>query len=153
MNPVDPEHVDPQAGRDIPSVSYSLACTREAIRTIDELARSALQELRLDPALGTRLRLIVEEMLTNVIMHGEPPADGTVILVMRRTDDTTLVLDWTDPGKPFDPRSDLPRDTRQLMLEDRRVGGVGWPLILGYCRIQGYARSDGVNRLTLSMAV
>lgn len=143
----------PAAGGAHPPITHALACSEEAIATIDELARTAAQQLHLAPSVRTRLRLVVEELLTNVLMHGDPPADGIVRLALSRPDETTLMLQWADPGRPFDPRNDLPADSRDAELEDRRVGGLGWPLILGYCRIQAYSRSDDQNRLTLVMAL
>lgn len=101
------------------------------------------------------LRLVLEELVTNSIAHGgrkgghDDPAMG--IHVDFHLQAGFLHFRYVDHGKPFDPRTDLPRDAREDELDDRPDGQLGWPLILHYCDLLNYARCDGQNRMELRL--
>lgn len=100
---------------------------------------------------GERLRLVVEELVANLMDHGQVPPEGRVLLSTGRDGDASWRLVVDDPGVAFDPRSDLPWDSRNAGLDDRPIGSLGWPLILEYCRIESYERTDdGRNRTVLA---
>ncbi|WP_161973809.1 ATP-binding protein [Hwanghaeella grinnelliae] len=104
---------------------------------------------------GLALRLVLEELVTNSIMHGwgkgahDDPETG--IHVDFHIDDGVLHFRYVDHGSPFDPRSDLPSDSRDEHLDDRPDGQLGWPLILHYCDLLHYAREEGQNRMHLRL--
>lgn len=99
------------------------------------------------------LRLVLEELVTNSIMHGQPTADRdgseTGIHVDFHIEDQFLIFRYVDHGSPFDPRADLPRDAREDHLDDRPDGQLGWALILHYCDLLDYQRASGQNRMLL----
>ena len=101
------------------------------------------------------LRLVLEELVTNSIMHGGAGfhrSDAeTGIHVDFHFDDGFLHFRYVDHGAPFDPRTDLPRDAREDHLDARPDGQLGWPLILHYCDLLHYARAEGQNRMTLRL--
>ncbi len=101
------------------------------------------------------LRLVLEELVTNSIMHGAADIDPTDpqygIHVDFHFDDGFLHFRYADHGAPFDPSTDLPRDTREEDLVDRPDGQLGWPLILHYCDFLHYVRAEGQNRMTLRL--
>ena len=104
---------------------------------------------------GLALRLVLEELVTNSIMHGWGQ-DGhddrdTGIHVDFHIDDGFLHFKYVDHGAPFDPRRDLPSDTRDEHLDDRPDGQLGWPLILHYCDLLHYAREEEQNRMLLRL--
>lgn len=128
--------------------------------------RSSLSEIRvalnriqarlgLPDGCGRALRLVLEELVTNSILHGGPgeahddPETG--IHVDFHLDGGYLHFHYVDHGSPFDPRRDLPRDAREDCLDDRPDGQLGWPLILHYCDLLDYAREEGRNRMTLRL--
>ena len=99
-----------------------------------------------------RLQLVLEELITNTVRHGLAPATA-LIDVRLALDEGEVRLVYIDRGMPFDPRNDLPRDTRELPLEQRGVGGMGWPLILHYCELAEYRYSDGENHYAFVLRV
>jgi len=104
---------------------------------------------------GLALRLVLEELVTNSIMHGwgDDAHDDrdTGIHVDFHVDGGFLHFQYVDHGSPFDPRSDLPGDTRDQHLDDRPDGQLGWPLILHYCDLLDYAREGERNRMLLRL--
>lgn len=94
------------------------------------------------------LQLILEELLANMVMHGQAQPNSEIGLKLAVLTDG-IAISFRDSGAAFNPATDLPPDSRDDQLEDRPVGRLGWPLILHYCSITGYRRVDGENRLEL----
>ena len=98
--------------------------------------------------LGRVLLLILEELVTNTVTHGQPPS-GSVIDVGLCRDRNHISLSYRDRGIPFDPVKDRkPPDLSQTM-RSRPPGGVGWPLIFHYCAEVHYRRVGEANVLEL----
>jgi len=94
------------------------------------------------------LRLILEELLANTVMHSGAD-DGTEIRLSVSLIREGVSIHFRDCGVAFNPVTDLPQDSRENDMDDRPVGQLGWPLILSYCSITGYERKDDQNRLSL----
>ena len=90
------------------------------------------------------LTLVVEELMTNSIQHG-CPAEGAHIDVGLSFEGHRVGLRYADTGGRFDPHVDLPPDTRHHPVDERPVGGLGWPLILHYFELVHYRFRDGRN--------
>jgi len=121
----------------------------EVDRTI-ELAERFARQSGMAPALTHRLKIVVEELARNVILHGEPAAASQIALSLEGTEygiEITLV----DRGRPFDPRTDLDTPDRDEDAVPETEGGAGWPLILEWCRIETYERAGAENRLRLTL--
>ncbi|MBL4720805.1 MAG: ATP-binding protein [Alphaproteobacteria bacterium] len=95
-----------------------------------------------------RLTLIVEELIANSLAHGGTAQNGNITLDLTRKKDHVAIT-YIDEGKPFDPNKDLVGDDRENDLDDRRVGGLGWPLIKQLCERIEYVRHDDENHTTL----
>lgn len=100
----------------------------------------------------TRLLLVVEEVLANVIAHGAAPREGWMDLDLAFTK-ARIEIRVTDAGVPFDPRVDLPTASRDAAVQAGIEGGAGWPMILEWCEIAGYERDADRNHLILSLAL
>lgn len=126
---------------------YDLASLREVRVALNRLQA----RLGFSDGCGLALRLVLEELVTNSILHGRPGVGRddpeTSINVDFHLDGDYLNFHYVDHGLPFDPRCDLPRDAREDRLDDRPDGQLGWPLILHYCDLLEYAREDGRNRM------
>jgi len=95
------------------------------------------------------LTLILEELMTNSMKHGALPPRSPIRIGLTVRDGRVVLL-YDDRGRPFDPLRDLPADDRDRPVEERRVGGLGWPLIRHYCEDVRYAREGDENRLELT---
>ena len=90
------------------------------------------------------LKVVLEELITNSIRHGQPPTDAIITITLTRIE-REIHLYYVDAGSPFDPHRDLPPDTRDQPLERRPVGGLGWALIFHYCKTIKYERRQDEN--------
>ena len=96
-----------------------------------------------------RIQLVVEELVTNIVTHGLPPAGSRIGFRFERTV-SSMRIEITDRAALFDPRSEIQASTSDT-LHAKKEGGVGWPLILRWCRIADYERIAGENRVVLIM--
>lgn len=123
------------------------AATREAVAAAVDVASEFADSSGLSLQDSDRLRLVVEELVTNVVNHGRVTADSKISYGFEAEADA-VKISITDRGAPFDPRSgatDKPGPNRT------REGGWGWPIILAWCHIEDYRREDDRNHLLLRM--
>lgn len=89
------------------------------------------------------LRLIVEEACVNVMHHAYPAGQGgpmaLEVRIVRDGGPRRVVLSFEDQGRPFDPLSVAPVDTR-VAAEARAPGGLGVHLIRQLSDRQHYER-------------
>ena len=88
-----------------------------------------------------RLTLVVEELLTNTVMHGHGGDGDAAVDLGLAAEPAQLVLNYVDRAPPFDPRG-------RVELR-RQVGGLGLALLAGLVAGMSYAYADGENRLRL----
>ena len=94
------------------------------LRGLTEQAEAFAQRHRLSPKAVNALLLVLEEAVTNVLMHafeGIPAADREVSVRFRKTP-TALLVTILDNGLAFDPTRATPRARR----EDGDDGPGGW---------------------------
>jgi len=127
------------------SAGARLRADADAVARAARLARGFAAQTGLDPAAASRLTVVVEEWVTNVVTHGGPQAGARIVLRLSLSEEVVRL--WiSDGGRPFDPRAAVFEGP-----DLEHGGGSGLALIAGFCRITGYARLGGRNRLVLEM--
>jgi len=126
-------------------VEGKVSADRYATGKVLEAAAHFSQKAHLRKEDHIRLRIVVEEVLINILKHGELGTGSSIGYSFKRKN-CHAMIEVTDDGVPFDPRQDLSiEDTRHPDGE----GGQGWPLIMSWCQVVGYRRERGRNRLHL----
>lgn len=99
-------------------------------------------------ALEFTLRLVLEELVVNVVnyAYGEG-GDGPLDITVENRDDA-IVITLTDQGVPFNPLEQEAPDT-DLPPEDRPIGGLGIFLVREMMDNVSYRYEDGHNILTV----
>lgn len=127
--------------------SLTVPGTLSSLSTIAQYVMDAASIAGLDKKTAYRLRLAVDEVATNIIVHGyeEVGQTGDVDLQAVLTDEA-LTISLEDTGRRFDPtQTPLPTNLDEP-LETRAVGGLGVYLTLqGVDRFQ-YERVGDRNR-------
>jgi len=99
-----------------------------------------------------RLKLVVEEAVTNVVHHGYAGREAGDLTLSADLDGDAVVVTLEDHGAAFDPADAPPADLDSDWRE-RSVGGLGWHLIRELTDAVAYAAGDPAagrpNRLTL----
>lgn len=105
-----------------------------------------LDDEGLTPAAINRVKLVVEELVVNVIQHAFDDAAKHSILLDVRTEPRGVTIVVEDDGKAFDPRS-APSPPLGELLEAGKSGGLGVTIIRKMTRDLAYERVDDKNRV------
>ena len=123
--------------------------TLDSLGAIANYVITAAKEAGLDKKSTYKLRLAVDEIATNIIIHGYQEAGYQgVIDLQAKLDPQTLSIFLEDTGTIFDPTQQASPIDLKLSLEKRPIGGLGI-----YLAIQGvdrfiYERVGDRNRTT-----
>ncbi|MFI0201641.1 ATP-binding protein [Streptomyces sp. NPDC016734] len=104
----------------------------------------------LDKGATYRLRLAVDELATNVVMHGYRGGGGRITVRGRSGPDGVQIV-IEDSAPPFDPVEGRLPPAPGVPPQDRRIGGLGIHLALTSVDEFGYAHRDGRNISTLTV--
>jgi serine/threonine-protein kinase RsbW len=120
-----------------------------SLKSIRDYVMRAASQSGLEKVLTNRLRLAVDEIVTNTIVHGytEAGLEGD-ILVEALIDDEKLVITVEDEGAYFDPTQHEmpgPEDLGQP-LDTREVGGLGIYLAVNSIDEFHFERDGSINR-------
>jgi serine/threonine-protein kinase RsbW len=131
------------------TVSASLA----AIEEIGAYLGAVAEEAGLSRRDGYRLRLAVDELATNIIVHGYQESGIAGQLVVRAEPiDEGVVVTLEDTGPAFDPRTiEMPEADLTLSLDERSVGGLGVFLAIKSVDAFDYERRGDRNVTTLTV--
>jgi len=101
----------------------------------------------LDDAASYRLSLAVDEIATNIVLHGyEDAGRSGDLTIWAETDAQQLVVYLEDTGEPFDPREAPKPEDLDRPLEERQDGGLGIFLAMWGVDEFIYERRDRANR-------
>jgi anti-sigma regulatory factor (Ser/Thr protein kinase) len=105
----------------------------------------------LSPRTHTALNLVIEELVTNVFMHGAGP-EGATVQVHAAAEGETVRGEIRDDGRPFDP---LSRESPEidLALEDREIGGLGIHMVRSMASELSYAREGNENVMRFKLEI
>jgi anti-sigma regulatory factor (Ser/Thr protein kinase) len=109
----------------------------------DSLIREGLHPERIG-----QVRLIVEELGCNALLHGQ--CDEQPLHVQLQLDAQALVLELRDPGTAFDPCA-VPAPDLDADVDARAIGGLGLFLVNQFADHIAYRRDGAYNvvRVTL----
>jgi len=127
--------------RSLPAVLDSLAEIRRYVKEAAD--RAGIEEAR-----AYQLQLAVDEIATNIILHGYKDADASaVISIGSEMSDDALVITLKDQATAFDPRTMQMPEAEDLAkpLEKRKIGGLGIFLAIQGVDRFDYSRKDGSN--------
>jgi anti-sigma regulatory factor (Ser/Thr protein kinase) len=105
--------------------SSTVPATLDSLGPIADYVMAAAAAAGLDRRASYRLRLAVDEIATNIIVHGYANAGRQGVLGLRADiDDRALTIAIDDTGVTYDPRQ-APIPDINLPIEQRPVGGLG----------------------------
>ncbi|MBX3653843.1 MAG: ATP-binding protein [Ramlibacter sp.] len=110
------------------------------------------EPLGVPPATLQALSLMLDELITNTIIHGfqGDPGHAIDVVLTRHADEVEVVLRDTAPA--FDPRSIAPPDTTADVAQ-RDIGGLGIHLVRRLSDSFSYRRDGDANEVTLRKAL
>lgn len=94
------------------------------------------------------LSLAIEEILTNIIMHGYIDGGEHSIEIKYLFNDNTFLIEFIDDGIPFNPVEFTPT-IQNVELKEKQIGGLGIYIIKKYVDSITYNRLDNKNILQI----
>lgn len=121
------------------------------IRRVGFALAEFLEEEGATPATTHRVRLVVEELIVNVIQHAFDDGGKHSALLDIRTEPGGIAIVVEDDGVPFDPRN-ARTPALQDLIDAGKSGGLGVEIIRKMTRDLSYQRVDGKNRVRAFVA-
>jgi len=122
-----------------------------AVRRVADALDAFCREECLPADVAWRLRVVLDEIMANIVAYGARGVpEGTVDVWFRRDEDAVVVT-IADDGPPFDPLTRPAPDTT-LPLETRQPGGLGIALVRSLMDEVRYARTSR-NILTIRKGI
>jgi serine/threonine-protein kinase RsbW len=119
----------------------------DSLEAIGQFVLGAASDAGLDRKASYRLRLAVDEIATNIVVHGyEDAGRQGPIDVWAELDDAELRVCLQDLAVPFDPREARVPEGMDRPLEEREIGGLGVFLALRGVDELRYERVGEQNR-------
>jgi serine/threonine-protein kinase RsbW len=126
----------------------SLTAELENLVLIRRFVENTAQSLQADQAAIDDVIQAVDEVATNIIVHGYAAKPGIIDVEVKR-EGAALIVHLLDQAPQFDPTAVPPPDLT-LPLEKRQPGGLGIHLIREYMdQVRYLAIPQGCNELTL----
>jgi serine/threonine-protein kinase RsbW len=125
-----------------------LTAELDAISALTERVAAFLGESGVDARAAHHVALVLDELLTNVAIHGaiETPVSVSVTVLPDR-----VTAEVVDGGAMFDPRVERHPDVT-AEVEQRQVGGLGLLLVHRVTEGLAYERAGNRNRTTFSIS-
>lgn len=119
----------------------------ENLSRVSDFTTASTRELGLDDKGVFQLQLAVDEVVSNIIIHGYTHQTGPIHLTIWKENEK-VNIQIQDRGEPFDP---LKVDTPDLSvpLKERSPGGLGIHFLKTVTDSVHYQFKDGKNILTL----
>ncbi|MDX2512844.1 MAG: ATP-binding protein [Desulfobacterales bacterium] len=119
------------------------------IERLAGLVRDFGRENRLSEDLVWEIRLVLEEIVTNIISYGyEDRADHAIDVNMVNSEQE-ITLKVRDDARPFNPL-EQPVPDLEIPLEDRGIGGMGIHIVREIMDEIDYKREDNGNLLVMT---
>jgi len=132
-------------------VSFQITNNLSELSTLQALLSPLKQQWALSAKTITEVNLILEELTTNIIQHGDQ-ANDHVIDISLSIKERQLTMIVMDDGPAFNPTlCDLPDVT--LPLEKRESGGLGIHFVCELTDFRTYSRAGNKNILTLKKSL
>jgi len=94
------------------------------------------------------IRLVLEEVVTNIISYGYEDGSAHEIDVSIVNEEEEIAVIIRDDARPFN-LLDHPRPDFEISLEDRGIGGMGIHMVREIMDEINYKREDGGNLLVM----
>ena len=131
-------------------LSLRLEATREELPRMQAALEAFAREEGWPSRLEFQIKLVIEEVVMNILSHGYEEGGDHDILIELASDGEKIGIEIVDDGRPYDPLTEAPAPDTEAPLADRPVGGLGVYLVCALMDEASYRREDNLNRLALT---
>jgi anti-sigma regulatory factor (Ser/Thr protein kinase) len=131
-----------------PAASLAFAAEPAALPGLAAWTQAMVERLSLSSQRAYALELCIEEMVANILLHGQRPGQAVQVRVTITADPLRLIVEDDGPG--FDPTLQ-PEAEMAADLEGAAIGGRGLALVRRFSVVMGYRREAGCNRVEIGL--
>ena len=128
-------------------IAFQIKNDLAELDTLLEQLQILQQKWSLPRKILTQINLILDELITNAIEHGDINKKHPIEISLTKAG-RDLTIEVISAGPPFDPTI-MARPDTSLPLEQRDCGGLGIFLARQFCDCWHYARTNNENVLIL----
>lgn len=132
--------------------ALTIPAEKRCIKAVNAFIWAVAQEAELDNKQAYRLRLAVDETVSNIISHGYADCVGCgPVQIWVEITEQAVSVTIEDTGTPFDMTTADTPDDLGLPPDERDPGGLGVFLVTSYVDELRYERVNGhnINRITI----
>jgi anti-sigma regulatory factor (Ser/Thr protein kinase) len=133
-------------------LTVDLDAEMESLASADKAVGDFAESMSWPEEVTFKVKLVVEEILMNVIAYGGDRAHRPRITLHLSQCNDLVSLEISDDGIAYDPLTAPPPDL-ESELEDRPIGGLGVHLIRELMDSVSYTFEDGRNHLRVTKAL
>jgi serine/threonine-protein kinase RsbW len=133
-------------------LSFTLRNHRSEIARMFVILQAFCETHGIAPDDMFNIRLVLDEAVINVMLHGYEDTAEHVINVSLALDDSVLTIHIDDDAAAYNPL-DAPAPRFDLPIEQRRIGGLGVHIMKALARTVEYHRENGRNHLDMEISV
>jgi anti-sigma regulatory factor (Ser/Thr protein kinase) len=120
----------------------------QAVSALTERATDFLHAAGVDQRTVHHITLVLDEILTNLISHGQSANAAAMVRIAVESD--RVKGEIIDAGPFFDPRS-TPDPATEITATERPIGGLGLMLVRRLTTDLDYVRRGDRNHMTFSI--
>jgi sigma-B regulation protein RsbU (phosphoserine phosphatase) len=133
-----------------PCHGLTLQAEMDHLPTFRSFAGEVCQLLQLKEQVCDSVKMVVDELCSNIMLHGYQDRERGNIQLTMEEDKEHLVITVTDQGRPFDPKV-LGDPSLSENIHERKIGGLGVFLVRELAGQWDYERTNGSNRVTVKI--
>lgn len=138
-----------QAPEEAHMLDLTLKPTLEDVFEALDYCDAALDGAGISPSTREDVRLVLEELMVNMVHHGSRDADGNTIRLHVRATADAVLAELHDNGTPFDPlKASAPMLSGDI-ADPEEVGGLGIHLVRAMASELTYSHDHDGNHLQL----
>ena len=138
------------------SMNLMLKASLDTLPMLLDGAEHALCAFGIDAESRAAILLSIDELFSNIVLHGQLDADSDIIRLELAQCDNTVCVDIYDPGPAFDPVQVTPSETAILpdsASSNMAIGGWGLMLVKALATEVQYTRENDANHIRLIFAL
>lgn len=135
--------------RNAPMLDLTLPASIDDVFATLDRCDASLRTHGVPPAVRDDIRLVLEELMVNMVQHGHADDDPRTIDLHMRLGDGAVLIELHHDGHPFDPlQAPVPALTGDLADADE-VGGLGLHLVRAMASELSYSHDEQGNHLQM----
>ena len=115
---------------------------------VQDFLTERMESADLSLRVQSRVQVAADEIWSNIVHY----SGATWAAVELCREGETLLLRFSDDGKPYDPTA-APEPDVTLSADERQIGGLGLHMVRKMTTAMTYRHEDGENRLTLAFSL